>query len=142
MSAESDEETRARLNEVMANRALDLDLRWNQVATRAGMTYSNLHRIRTGQIAITSRAARGIDRALEWQPGSVEGILSGREPVPIDAAPDRVDPAREELMEKHKIDTRLFGLAEADRRLEQDIAEINAARERTSSRSSERPESA
>lgn len=60
------DEVRARLAEEMNSQRKKLGLRWNEVATRAGMTAQNLLRIRNGEIAISELAAAGIDRALEW----------------------------------------------------------------------------
>lgn len=131
-------EPRRRLAELMDDRRIELDLAWEEVARRAGMTGMTLRRIRNGEGSLPRRTAAKIDRALEWQPGSVEGILTGGDPSPIQMDMDEQD--HEALKVIHKMNTRLFGLEEADRRLEQDIREINAARDRTRRRSSERPE--
>jgi transcriptional regulator with XRE-family HTH domain len=126
------------LADLMDDRRIDLDLTWNEVADRAGVSAMTLRRIRSGDGVLTRRTQRKIDRALEWQPGSVEGILSGREPSLIEQPDPADDDLRDELRERHRIDTRLFGLVEADRRLEADIARINADREKAL----ERPQSA
>jgi len=83
MSTESEQERRKLLDKAMNRRRVDLGLRWNEVADRAGMTYGNLHKIRSGATTLTDLAVRGIERALQWPPGSVEGILAGGDPTPL-----------------------------------------------------------
>ena len=80
-----------------------------------------------------------IERALEWQPRSVEAILTGGEPSVIrEEAPDIDQADRDALMVLHRMNSRLFGLTEADRRLEEHIRLINAVRSRTKGRASDR----
>lgn len=132
------DKTRERLAKEMDEQRIRLRLKWPDVAARARVSVQTLLRIRRGDIGVTPFAAVGIEQALEWQPGSVEGILSGHEPEAIETPDPADDDLRDELRERHRIDTRLFGLAEADRRLEADIARINADREKAR----ERPQSA
>lgn len=65
------------LNRRMNPRRLELHLRWNQVATRAGMDVANLRRIRNGEIALTEFAGAGLDRALEWPDGTAWATYHG-----------------------------------------------------------------
>jgi hypothetical protein len=83
MNTNSDDRTvqTERLDTAMDRRRRQLRLRWKQVADRAGMTYSNLHRIRTGQITLTDFARDGVEDALQWEHGSVAAILDGAEPT-------------------------------------------------------------
>ncbi|HEX3779793.1 MAG TPA: hypothetical protein VHX38_08985 [Pseudonocardiaceae bacterium] len=90
MSTDGDRLDRAvRLDRAMNERRKQLRYRWNRVAELAGMTYGNLHKIRTGQITVTEDAAYGIEIALRWSPGSVEAILAGGEPT--DTLPHEVE---------------------------------------------------
>lgn len=133
-----DETPRERLAEEMDGRRKKLRLRWNQVAQRAGISVQTLLRIRSGETAVTDFAAEGIEQALDWPTGYIGNVLSDSTSTPDQMDKDEQD--HEALKVIHKMNTRLFGLEEADRRLEQDIREINAARDRTRRRSSERPE--
>jgi AraC-like DNA-binding protein len=72
---------RDRLKAAIEDRALELRLRLRAVARRAEMSEANLFRIRNGEIAITPFAAAGIERALEWEPGTVEKVLAGHAPA-------------------------------------------------------------
>lgn len=81
-----DRSARARLTQAIEDRALELDLTWTEVADRSDMTEMNWRRIRSGAIALTKRSMTRIERALDWQPGSVAKILAGGQPDPI-AAP-------------------------------------------------------
>lgn len=130
MNAESDtqgdKESRARLDKVMTARAEDLDLLWTQVAERAGMTYGNLHKIRTGATSLTNRAKRGIERALKWQRGSVDTVLTGRDPTPIQVDKTPLTPRQEALLQIYHDNIRDRGPAAALRMLREDVARINA----------------
>lgn len=124
--AEGDKESRARLDKVMTARAEDLDLLWNQVADQAGMSYGNLHKIRTGAISITSRAKRGIERALQWERGSVDNVLAGRDPTPIQMDQPPLTPRQQAIMQLYRQNKRDRGPAVAQQMLEEDVARINA----------------
>jgi hypothetical protein len=124
--AEGDKESRARLDAVMTERAEELDLLWNKVAERAGMTYANLHKIRTGAISITNRAKRGIERALQWQKGSVDAILAGRDPKPIQMDKPPLTERQQALKLSYLANVRDLGPDEAFRILLEDIARLNA----------------
>lgn len=120
MDAESDQDARARLNEAMSERRLDLGLRWNQVSDRAGMTYGNLHKIRIGAIAITDEAKRGLERALQWQKGSIDAILAGKTPTPIQM--DESPLTDDELITVHRFYLRKYrNPREAMKRLREDL---------------------
>jgi hypothetical protein len=83
------EPDRERLAATMQARRVNLDLQWKDVAKRMGMSEANLHRIRTGQISLTPDATAAIERALEWEGGSVQKILSGAEPTHMSASSPR-----------------------------------------------------
>lgn len=141
MTPTDGQDPRRRLAQLMEDRQVELDLTWEEIARRAGMTATNLRRIRHNESALPRRTARKIERALEWQPGSVEGVLAGKEPVPTpEPEPEPADPAFELLREAHRIYTKRYGLDGADRLLEEHIRQLNAARDRPKSRTSEQPE--
>lgn len=136
------DETRERLAKEMDSRRKKLRLRWTQVARRASLSVQTLLRIRTGETAVTDFAAEGIEQALEWPLGYVEGILASGAPPPTlepESESKPVDPAVELLREAHRIYTERYGLDNADRLVEEHIRLINAARERAKSRTSEQP---
>lgn len=58
------------LDAALDERRLELRLRWSQLAHAAGMDPGNLRRIRKGLVALTDFAARGLDTAAEWPPGT------------------------------------------------------------------------
>ncbi len=70
----------------MDQRRLELGLRWKQVTTRADITHQTLLQLRKGA-EVSDLTVANVERALEWQPGSIERIRSGREPERA-AAPD------------------------------------------------------
>jgi transcriptional regulator with XRE-family HTH domain len=79
------QEQRQRLDQVMNTRRLDLGITWRDVASRAGLSYEALRRLRTGDGGIRDLTAAKISRALEWTPGSVDAVLGGGEPAPAAA---------------------------------------------------------
>lgn len=83
---EGSDERRASLDQLIDERRKTLRLRWSQLARRAGMTQENLLRIRKNRISISWEAAAGIERALLWEPGSVEAaVLHGEHPRVVPA---------------------------------------------------------
>lgn len=78
--------TAQRLDALMDQRRLELGLRWKQVTTRADITHQTLLQLRKGA-EVSDLTVANVERALEWQPGSIERIRSGREPERA-AAPD------------------------------------------------------
>jgi hypothetical protein len=70
-------EYRTPLDEHMDRRRLDLRLTWAEVATRAEISRDTLHRIRSGYKLAHLRelTKRGIEDALEWEPGSFDDIV-------------------------------------------------------------------
>jgi hypothetical protein len=67
----------------MDERRADLGLRWLDVAEAAGLTTEGLRGIRYGTGEIRSLTKRGLEDALKWARGSVNEILAGRDPTPI-----------------------------------------------------------
>lgn len=131
-------EPRRRLAGLMDDRRIELDLSWEEVARRAGMVGMTLRRIRNGESALPRRTAAKIDRALKWQPGSVEGILADGEPEVIpkeDRSPDEIsDEEVEDALSVMRAGLkRLYPPEEVDRRIareREEIAEAQKARAR------------
>jgi transcriptional regulator with XRE-family HTH domain len=123
------DETREQLAREMDQRRKKLRLRWPQVAQRASLSIQTLLRIRKGEAAVSDFAAEGIEQALEWPPGYVEGILSGREPTPIQM--DKPLTKRQQgLKLAYEADIRDHGPEAAFRMLIENIDLLNAERAR------------
>lgn len=75
---------RERLAQHMDERRVDLDLRWADVASAAGVTTETLRQARNGPGEIRPLTKRGIERALGWDRGSVSRVLAGGDPVSVD----------------------------------------------------------
>lgn len=73
-------EARARLDDLMEQRRLELGLSWRDVALRAGVAYETVRAARAGDGGISPLTASGLERALGWQAGSVKRILDGGDP--------------------------------------------------------------
>lgn len=95
------ETPRQRLARLMDERRLDLELTWNDVAERAGITREGLRRTRTGTGRIRSLTKRGIERALRWERGSVDTILGGGDPTDAKDSAHPMDRA-EALMDENE----------------------------------------
>lgn len=70
------DEAHKRLSDWMEEVAAELDLSWEEVAGRAGMSAVNLRRIRKGQ-DIPARTKRKLERALQVDDGSIDAVLAG-----------------------------------------------------------------
>ena len=66
----------------MEERALELGLSWREIASRAHIAYETLRDLRSGRHVPRPLTARNLDRALRWEPGSVQRILAGGELAP------------------------------------------------------------
>jgi transcriptional regulator with XRE-family HTH domain/predicted GIY-YIG superfamily endonuclease len=57
-----------------------------KIARAAGTDLATVRAIEAGETLLYDRAAlEGIERALDWRPGSVEVVLAGGEPTPLSA---------------------------------------------------------
>jgi transcriptional regulator with XRE-family HTH domain len=70
------DEAHKRLSDWMEEVAAELDLSWEEVASRAGMSAVNLRRIRKGQ-DMPPRTKRKLERALQVDDGSIDAVLAG-----------------------------------------------------------------
>ena len=93
---------RQRLADLMESRRLDLGLTWREVAEAGNISYEVIRAIRHGNGQIRPLSKRGIEVGLKWEPGSVQAVLDGRDPVPlanatgsIELAPPVPEPPRE-----------------------------------------------
>lgn len=80
------------LARLMDHRRLELGMKWDEVATAAGIKPPTLRAIRNGTNSPSPLTRRGLERALNWEPGSIEAILDGGDlPSPMDAADAKLD---------------------------------------------------
>jgi hypothetical protein len=82
MAAE-DAAVRSRLSRAMQARRLELDLSWDRVAKHAEISIAHLRRVRAGEVTLTAKAKEKIERALRWNPGSIDLVLAGEDPEPV-----------------------------------------------------------
>lgn len=83
------EDHRRRLARLMEDRRAQLGLFWRDVAETAGLTTEGLRGMREGSKDIRPTTKAGVERALRWAYGSVDAILSGGDPTPVEAEPKR-----------------------------------------------------
>ncbi|GLZ39846.1 helix-turn-helix transcriptional regulator [Actinokineospora sp. NBRC 105648] len=88
-----DPSARAELAEWMDSRRVDLDLSWQEVAERAGMSAVNLRRVRRGTISLPRRTKRRLERALLVAEGGVDEVLAGGQAAKLDTAEPAPRPA-------------------------------------------------
>lgn len=67
----------------MNERRQALGMTWAVVARDADITVETLRAIRRGKNDPSDLTKRGLDRALQWQPGSMQNVLNGGSPHPI-----------------------------------------------------------
>jgi transcriptional regulator with XRE-family HTH domain len=91
MSAGSDDTKR--LREAVEARRLQLPgvPEWKELAASAGISTAALNKIRRGEPVRPATKAKA-ERALNWAPGSIDAILDGGAPTPVDErAPEDMD---------------------------------------------------
>jgi hypothetical protein len=69
-----------------------------EFANNVALTYRVLTDVENGTRRLGPKAYAEIEKALEWQPGSVDAIIHGGEPTLVMAAKDRADLADHRLM--------------------------------------------
>lgn len=84
----------------MDGRRKELGLRWADVAERGGITTQTLRGIRAGTRQPRGLTRAAIERALDWEPGSVDAILAGDKPTSVtqpvegaDVTPKHIPPS-------------------------------------------------
>lgn len=91
------EKSHERLGRLMNERRLDLTLKWQQIAQRAGITVTTLGAVRKGRNAPTADTKHGLERALQWASGSVDAILAGGDPTLLDLPEGEREPTISDL---------------------------------------------
>jgi hypothetical protein len=77
-------EARKRLADLMNNRRVELDLRWQDVAEAADLSLKTLYSARQPDGGDISDLTQGkIENGLQWQRGSIERIANGGDPVAL-----------------------------------------------------------
>lgn len=77
-------QTRDRLNALVEERRLSLGITWRELARSAGVSYEAVRALRRGPGGIAELTARKLDRALQWQGGSIAAIISGDPAAPAE----------------------------------------------------------
>lgn len=77
-----DAEPLQRLAAYLERRIAELGLEYAEVARLAGFSIEVLRKMRHG-ITVRLSTYRKLERSLRWEHGSVEAILSGRDPIPL-----------------------------------------------------------
>lgn len=102
-SLQGTETSRAQLHEWMDEAREALRLSWADVARAMDMTEENLLRIRRGRIGISLKAAKKIEDALQWEPGSVEAaVRKGERPEALDDLESRSDQTSSSASGSHR----------------------------------------
>lgn len=116
-------EARRHLAELMDARRIELRMTWKEVADAGGVSAEVLRDLRNGRTDRDVRplTKRGIEDGLQWRPGSVDQILMGGYPVPLEGSP----PSRRDDAPVFSGDVDEAGLRPYVRDVE---AEIEAAR--------------
>ncbi|MFI7630248.1 hypothetical protein [Microbispora rosea] len=81
------ETPRERLARLMDERREKLGLDWNDVIAGSGLTKTGLHHVRFENRTMRASTKRGIENALRWEPGSIDSILDGGDPVELPEPP-------------------------------------------------------
>ncbi|MBK3630400.1 hypothetical protein JHN59_37510 [Streptomyces sp. MBT49] len=84
---------RIRLAQYIERRISALALEYAEVCRRADISDETLSKVRKGMRARSSTYTK-LERALNWERGSIGAILDGGEPTPLDAPPGRAPAAR------------------------------------------------
>lgn len=71
----------------MEERRQALGMTWAEVARDADITIETLRAIRRGRNEPSGLTKSGLDRALQWQTGSVQRVLDDKDPLPIGSLP-------------------------------------------------------
>lgn len=77
-----------RLDQAMNDRRLDLDLSWDEVAAAARRSVATLRSIRRGTSQPSDLTKRRIENVLQWDTGSIDAILAGGDPTPLERNPE------------------------------------------------------
>lgn len=78
-----DDPNRNRLSDAMEHRRIELRMAWQDVAKAAGLSVAGIGAIRRGERDPLPLTRRKLEDALQWQPGSIEAVLTGGDPTPL-----------------------------------------------------------
>jgi transcriptional regulator with XRE-family HTH domain len=78
----------------MDERRQALGMTWAEVASDAKITVETLRAVRRGNNQPSALTKRGLERALQWQSGSIDQLLKGGDPIPSGGIP----PLRAEMV--------------------------------------------
>lgn len=90
-----------RLATYLEQRADELGLDWTDLARLANITPQTLRVIRRGLNLPGRKTKRGLERALQWEPRSIDDIYADGEPTPVRTQADR-EARRSELHRQHR----------------------------------------
>lgn len=77
-----------RLDEAMRRRRLELGMKtWRDLSLAAGISYETLRALRNGEGKPADSTIHGLERALQWQIGSVQRVLDDKDPLPVGSLP-------------------------------------------------------
>lgn len=73
------------LDAEMDRRRLELGLKWRDVARIGNISYEAVRAARAGEGRPSDLTQSGIERALQWRPGSVAAIMDDGKPTPSES---------------------------------------------------------
>lgn len=91
-----------RLDRLMDARRLDLDMNWDDLALTAKISVATLRAIRRGETDPRPITKRRMESALRWAPGSIDAVLAGGDPVPVEKIKRSPVEMQRELAERIK----------------------------------------
>jgi transcriptional regulator with XRE-family HTH domain len=80
---------RVALRTYIEERLDDLGMSLEQLAEKTGLHPETIRRVRKGVARISVSTRRALERALEWAPGSINAILAGGRPIPLESEDPR-----------------------------------------------------
>lgn len=105
MPARAQPPERRRLAQAIEDRRTELRMTLDDVGDAAGIHPETVARVRDGSRPIRKLTRRGLEDALRWQPGSIQRILEGGDPIELPpegaANPPELALTAEELEDEH-----------------------------------------
>lgn len=111
------------LDAALDARRVELHMSWRDLTNTAGISYEALRAIRRGGRTPSLVTKRRVEDALQWAPGSIDAILDGGDPTPLDV-PERPAPTADD-----DLDAQLAEAQELLARASELLAQINDQRE-------------
>lgn len=66
------------LAEVMNERRVELRMKWDEIASEAGITSAYLRKIRTGEVRASDLTTARLEDVLKWPQGTIDALESGQ----------------------------------------------------------------